>query len=965
MSTASQLKDDGNKAFRARLFSRAEKLYSKAEQIDPLEPFYPSNLSAALFEQARYVDTIKAIARSYSKISEDSTKDKLIPKLSTRLAKSLSLSGRNGTLTPQVLAENAGIIRELGAFPELQDTIPECKRAWQEWRRVERNLERVKLGAKEAWRRLASIPIRKRCPQPSVEFYAVGHDEPMSILEDWGPEDELKRPLDLHSMSNEELGHIAIFFAGVGDARHVLASVIGLNRLQRTLDEEKKRALNVHFTLNDIHPQALARDLCLFALLDQVAHIQNDSRIEAELRMTLLCMWMGLLLPKYCLDRLKETMSSLKTRLQKTPPDLPSWLYVVPSSIPVIIRSLDFWNSATPKHFTIKDILLGHERDQKKDTNSFLNNPVASSNFRSKLEESKREREMETRKSIEEMPDEQIIGYMEGLPEVVACPGTGQPAKRRKWLAHAREEILQSVLVMKENNGFSGPLELVNEEVILSLYPVFIPPSVLRSSEHPSVDKLWNSMRGDRSGEIGEVKRAMLAHILKYWKPNITLESKTRVDMTTDIDSIGNIVQIDYFNDRMKLYETKKIDADCPSYSIVSIFFDAVNDSLAQLSGHIKLEILLGEYNGELIKMRNGDDVEDRPESFPRQYTRMWLSNIPDYIGGPLAIAILTMPSLQDKDYASVAGNCLLNTSLWDSGEHYVFNYTHLDCKEFERFFGSRIVAMTPDYGVTEYAHSRDSLPLPVEQLPSRAELWDWLTRTLLGIIAAGSTGRDIAIRVQFPHTLTIFIWLLIRLHQIGYPSHWLSDYLHTLVHDQLITEVVEYRGHAPIPMSHKGKRGPSRKLNLDPWRIEFETLLALTSEALPILPPLPDDFAQQAMDIATFEAPTPHFGFVTMSLAHGFHTVFMLIIHRSGTGVEDLTIPEILERRRVSKGDVHIVTAVDQLALGEKTIRWRMSRPRMSKMQQEKWELSVYRHDVHEYSMNSVPITQWKEVKA
>ncbi|EEB92508.1 hypothetical protein MPER_08969 [Moniliophthora perniciosa FA553] len=210
-----------------------------------------------------------------------------------------------------------------------------------------------------------------------------------------------------------------------------------------------------------------------------------------------------------------------------------------------------------------------------------------------------------------------------------------------------------------------------------------------------------------------------------------------------------------------------------------------------------------------------------------------------------------------------------------------------------------------------------------------------------------------------------MFIWLLIRLHQIGYPSHWLSDYLHTLVHDQLVTEAVEYRGDAPIAMSHKGKRGPSRKLNLDPWCIEFETLLALTSEALPILPPLPDGFAQQAMDIATFEAPTPHFGFVTMSLAHGFHPVFVLVIHRSGIVMEGLTIPEILERRRVTKGDVYIVTAVDQLALGEKTIRWRMSRPRVSKMRQEKWELSVYRHDVHEYSMNSVPITQWKEVGA
>ncbi|KAK7054699.1 hypothetical protein VNI00_003162 [Paramarasmius palmivorus] len=941
--SAPQLKDEGNKAFKGCSFSRAEELYSKAEQINPLDPFYPSNLSAALFEQAKYIDTIRAVARSHTKILDDPTRDKLLPKLSTRLARSLSLASRSGTLSPEILVEHENLIHELS---ELQSSAPECERAWKEWRRVEKDMERVKSGCEEARKRLASIPIRKRCPQPDVEFYAVGHDELMSILDDWGPEDELKRPLNLHLMSIKELERIAIFFAGVGDARHVFASIIGLSQLQDKLSEEKRQALNVHFTLNDIHPQALARDLCLFSLLDEIAQAHNDARREAELKMTILCTWMGLLMPQYCSVQLNQTMKSLKTKLLQTPPQLPSWLYVAPSSIPAIVKALDFWTSPTPKHFTTRSILKDYQRNQEnKSSNAILNSPSASSSFRTRLEDLKRERRAEVERDIQGLTDEQVIEVAQD--EDYLCPGLDQPRKRERWLAAARKLLVERVLSIHASQG-SEAMDYGEEGLFLArLFPTFIPPSVLRSTEHVSLDNLWENLSKEISDDVAS---DVHTHILKTWKPNLA-QSKAKVDMTTDINSVGNMIQIDHFNDRMSLYETSTIGRDCPSYSISSIFFDAVNAALAKLSGHVKLEVLLGEYNGELIKMRNGDDANDRPPEFPRQYTRMWLSNIPDYIGGPLAIATLTIPSLQNSDYASIAGNCLYNTSLWESGDHYVFNYSHLDCKEFERFFAGRIISMTPLYGVTEYAHGHQPIPLHVEQLPSRIELDEWLTRVLLGIIAAGNAGRDMRVRVQYPHTVAMFVHLLIRLCEIGYPSHWLSDYLYAVLHDQLTTEVVEYRGHAPIPMSFKGRRGPARKLNLDPWKFEFETLLALSYEVFPFPLQLPDDFARTAADITILEAPAPLFGFMTMSLGHGFHPVLMLVFHRKGHQPDKYTIPDIIEGRNVKKGDVYIVTVVDQLAVGKTTVRWRMSRQRVLNMRQERWELSVYRHDVNEYS--------------
>ncbi len=72
----------------------------------------------------------------------------------------------------------------------------------------------------------------------------------------------------------------------------------------------------------------------------------------------------------------------------------------------------------------------------------------------------------------------------------------------------------------------------------------------------------------------------------------------------------------------------KQTDPDCPAFSILSMFFDGVVEAITNLKGHLTLELLQGDLNEELVKMQNGDDVT-RPQSFPRKYTRIWLSNVP------------------------------------------------------------------------------------------------------------------------------------------------------------------------------------------------------------------------------------------------------------------------------------------------------------------------------------------------
>ena len=93
-------------------------------------------------------------------------------------------------------------------------------------------------------------------------------------------------------------------------------------------------------------------------------------------------------------------------------------------------------------------------------------------------------------------------------------------------------------------------------------------------------------------------------------------------------DHLGFVSQVATFNKRMKLEKGAKPSKDCPSYSVVSVFFDAVTKALKKLHGHIKIELDVGDCNVELERILNGQHPT-RAQGFPTRFTRMWMSNCP------------------------------------------------------------------------------------------------------------------------------------------------------------------------------------------------------------------------------------------------------------------------------------------------------------------------------------------------
>lgn len=261
---------------------------------------------------------------------------------------------------------------------------------------------------------------------------------------------------------------------------------------------------------------------------------------------------------------------------------------------------------------------------------------------------------------------------------------------------------------------------------------------------------------------------------------------------------------------------------------------------------------------------------------------------------------------------------------------------------------------MTPAWGLITLAPKH--LPLPLNELATRDELYTWLSRTLVCILVPGRPSRE-SYRCRYPHNLVSFIGLLIHLHAVGFPSHWLSEYLQVLISDNLTTDVAPYRGELPMPVTELSRRVSKRKVNLDPWLVEFENILASAYESLPFPVSLHHPtFAASHTEIGLFEAKLSSDEFdlmTTMKILSPLDPVVSLMFFKPVDNLDPnelvRQVPQLLEGKRgngPAKGQMCILTSVEKFEISTGLVRWRMSRERAGKMKASGWVMMGYRFD-------------------
>ncbi len=208
---------------------------------------------------------------------------------------------------------------------------------------------------------------------------------------------------------------------------------------------------------------------------------------------------------------------------------------------------------------------------------------------------------------------------------------------------------------------------------------------------------------------------------------------------------------------------------------------------------------------------------------------------------------------------------------------------------------------------------------MPLKELASRNELTTWLMRIFLCTIRPGYSLPTPCL-VHYPNNLAVFVDLLLHLHKVGFPPHWLADFPGRVLSNDLVTDIAPYLGAFPIPLEERTRRVPMRRINLDPWCMELKTVLAEGYEALPF--PV---FLSSPCDIGVFEVSVPTEVYPRSS---SLDVMALVFYNPRVSMVEDLlsSIDDILEGTRVAP--LHILTAALAIDLRRNgVIKWRMSR--------------------------------------
>jgi hypothetical protein len=125
--------------------------------------------------------------------------------------------------------------------------------------------------------------------------------------------------------------------------------------------------------------------------------------------------------------------------------------------------------------------------------------------------------------------------------------------------------------------------------------------------------------------------------------------------------------------------------------------------------------------------------------------------------------------------------SCLLSDV--SCNERYSALFLELD--QIERFLA---MSLHPGYTVFHSSCSSLPLPRPLGKLATRPELTNWLHRIFLKL-ALPPPNHSPRIFIPQAMTLNSFVKLLCRLHEVGYPSHWLSAVLQDLLADRVVLE--------------------------------------------------------------------------------------------------------------------------------------------------------------------------------
>jgi hypothetical protein len=205
---------------------------------------------------------------------------------------------------------------------------------------------------------IMNLPRYRPSMFSTTEYYSVGHDVVTSLYVN-----------DTFEKFSPDSESISLFVGGVGDARNALQTITVLAQHEAHGTTPERR---YHLTLNDIHKTALARDLIVCILLDDLSTLDAESIEAANILNTIFFTYISTMMPPYAFDQLNGTIDRALTTLKAGQQPL-KWLYMHKKDIPSYITALTHWKEEASDVFTSAEIVNKVSWNMRtKGTSSFI-----------------------------------------------------------------------------------------------------------------------------------------------------------------------------------------------------------------------------------------------------------------------------------------------------------------------------------------------------------------------------------------------------------------------------------------------------------------------------------------------------------------------------------------------------------------------------------------------------------------
>ncbi|KJZ70538.1 hypothetical protein HIM_10082 [Hirsutella minnesotensis 3608] len=311
--TAADARALGNKLYRAGKLSEAEQAYKTAASLAPHDSSPISNLSAVRYEMGDYRGAIahirNAISLNVSENDDSAKKDKLYGRLVKCFLHLLDLNSAEDAMSS---------ISNSRLRTELYESVESMKALC------------VEIPDQSVLRRQVfdQLPRYKPCLQDVPEYYCVGHDQVEPLTESFGT-------------TGTERPDISFFFAGSGDGRNVFSGITSM--AYKEAEMRRPCFKNLHFTVLDLKPAALARMLIFFNMMVRVdSEISEEVPNAADYFLAMAYIFSCQIIPPFVEAKLQSNIRELIKRLEGEDAAL-QFIYVREHDREPLIRILRQW----------------------------------------------------------------------------------------------------------------------------------------------------------------------------------------------------------------------------------------------------------------------------------------------------------------------------------------------------------------------------------------------------------------------------------------------------------------------------------------------------------------------------------------------------------------------------------------------------------------------------------------------